>query len=79
MAKTCLQEKKLLTCALARGVLGAPWTRRDTMADTQPPESGVRDTIEMTREELDAVVAEQAPEYRAAWREYVAPLRGEEE
>lgn len=49
------------------------------MSDTQPPESGVRDTIEMTREELDAVVAEQAPEYRAAWTAYVAQLMGEEE
>lgn len=46
--------------------------------DSEPPASG-EITRPMTREELDAIVAEQDPEYRAAWAAYTAPLRGEEE
>jgi hypothetical protein len=46
--------------------------------DSVPPDSG-DDTVPMSRDELDALIAEQDPEYQGPWRAYVAPLRGKEE
>jgi hypothetical protein len=47
--------------------------------DTEPPPTErEEDRTTWTGDELDAIVSEQDEGYRAAWREYVAPLRAGE-
>jgi hypothetical protein len=49
------------------------------VSDTEPPPTErEEDRTTWTGDELDAIVGEQDEGYRAAWRDYVAPLRGRE-